>query len=72
MTTTSLRHDPALCPGALALHWPLAEVVRTVITEWPTLKQLTATILRDEGPALGIEDIRAIYQRPDFPPWRPS
>jgi hypothetical protein len=57
--------------GGRIARLPLDQAIRLVIEDLAStrIRQLSAVILRDEGPHLmDLASIRAIYDRDDFPP----
>ena len=59
--------NPQFCWGGEPKTTTLHAAVREVVEEWPPMRQASATIHRNGGSPLQIEDIRALYQRADFP-----
>jgi hypothetical protein len=45
----------------------LAEAVRTVVEKWDLRQQKTVMILREGNAIVSLDEIRDIYDRPDFP-----
>jgi hypothetical protein len=45
----------------------LAEAVRTVVEKWNLRQQKTVMILREGNAIVSLDEIRDIYDRPDFP-----